>query len=130
MTHLLLNGYHQIKGITADKIKDMSFNSVNKFRKFINEVNPAFRVIIIRHFPPLPDGTSHPKYSHSGSQSRNLNNYFSWRDLAYGISNVEYWCSGPTHHCYQIEINGIKYISNQIGYMIDDQNPSSDVIKV
>ena len=68
------------------------------------------------HFPPTRSGTSHPKYL---AEKRTANSYFAWPNESIdklNLRNVVTWISGHTHWSYDFEKNGIRLISNQLGY--------------
>lgn len=161
-----LNDYKQINGISPKIVGGLSFEGVDKFRKFmkeeteidndedINDNNRKNRkIIVVTHFPPTKGGvddvggthhtTSDPKYFKNKLKSK-LNNYFSWEapgdimtsdnsqqpphDVA-DLSEREaraltVWCSGHTHFCYDFTAGGVRYLSNQVGYVSDGQRPS------
>lgn len=100
----------------------------NSLKKLLNEIKIANlenkKLIVITHFPPVRNNTSHPKYS---SQPDYLRNYFS-NDftesnlLLLGINekelynNIECWMSGHTHYSYDFKYK-TRFISNQFGYL-------------
>ena len=68
------------------------------------------------HFPPHRDGTSNPKYL---VQKSEINSYFAWPNGTlenFKLDNVLTWISGHTHWSYDFIENGVRLISNQIGY--------------
>lgn len=118
-----LNDYEQIEGITEEKVSKLSCRSIAKFNEFL--LNNDKKLIVVTHFPPLRNDTSHEKYNKSS-----LNNYFTWKfdDVIEDKSltkNIGIWCSGHTHHCYDFGRYGIRFISNQIGYREDEQCPNN-----
>lgn len=72
------------------------------------------RLVVITHHAPLEDNTSHPKHTHSpvsSSFSSDLEHLFGRPIVA--------WVFGHTHYCVNSTINGVKLVSNQLGY--DDE---------
>jgi len=60
--------------------------------------------------------TSHPKYL---AENRTANLYFVWPDDTlnkFKLNNVIAWVSGHTHWSYDFEKNGVRLISNKLGY--------------
>lgn len=76
------------------------------------------------HFPPIREGTTNPKYKF---KPEFIKNYFTWNNihLDLNISNIIGWISGHTHYSYEIDINNIKFISNQVGYKEEYLNNES-----
>jgi len=99
----------------------------NSLKKLFDEIKIANlenkKLIIITHFPPVRNNTSHPKYF---SQPDYLQNYFS-NDftesnlLSHEINekelynNIKCWMCGHTHYSYNF-IYKTRFISNQFGY--------------
>ena len=53
------------------------------------------------------------------AEKRNANLYFAWPDETLNklkLNNVIGWVSGHTHWSYDFEKNGVRLISNQLGY--------------
>lgn len=71
--------------------------------------------ILVTHFPPLRDGTSHPKYFPPNPYFANT-----LEDLNIDLKNIKAWISGHTHYSYNFEKDGIRYLSNQVGYPRED----------
>jgi UDP-2,3-diacylglucosamine pyrophosphatase LpxH len=80
-------------------------------------------IVCITHFPPIREGTSHPKYD---TQSVEIKEYFAndihntlFRETLPKSSIV---ISGHTHYSYDMILDDIRYISHQMGYRdeIDD----------
>jgi len=67
--------------------------------------------ILVTHFPPLRNGTSHPKYFPPNPYFANT-----LEDLDFNLKNVKAWLSGHTHFSYDFEKDGIRFLSNQFGY--------------
>lgn len=125
-------------------INEKYFNQLhfNSLKQLVNTVKESAitneKLIIITHFPPIKkingtnNTTSHVKFQ---SQPEYLANYFA-NDLiglnldTYGInetdfySNINLWISGHTHYSYDFTYNKTRFLSNQIGY-IGEQNMSN-----
>uniref|UniRef100_A0A6C0AE87 Calcineurin-like phosphoesterase domain-containing protein n=1 Tax=viral metagenome TaxID=1070528 RepID=A0A6C0AE87_9ZZZZ len=107
------------KYMTPKMMVDMSKSDLELFKTFIDKVNNeeiiCDSVLIISHFPPIRDGTSAPEYTGNELQA-----YFSWENMMKicGISckKIKTHVSGHTHWSYDFMIEGIRYISNQMGY--------------
>jgi len=87
----------------------------NSLKKLLDEVKKSNlenrKLIVITHFPPVRNNTSHPKYD---TQPDYIRNYFS-NDLEL-YNNIECWMSGHTHYSYDFIIKETRFISNQFGY--------------
>jgi hypothetical protein len=115
----------------------------NSLKNLVNIVkNTDKKLIIISHFPPLRKTkvqgnlTSHKMYE---SQPEYLANYFA-NNLTnenleqYEITEselfdkVKLWVSGHTHYSYDFEYMSTRFLSNQIGYIGDQDisNPKYD----
>lgn len=144
-----LNDFNQIKMKNSKNwtvpIDKEYFNKLhdNSLKNLINIVkNKDKKLIIISHFPPVrktkiqKNLTSHKNYE---SQPEYLANYF-----ANNLSNdkleqydtnekelfdkITLWVSGHTHYSYDFEYMGTRFLSNQIGYIgeQDMSNPKYD----
>jgi predicted phosphodiesterase len=105
----------------------------NSLKKLLDEVKIANlenkKLIVITHFPPVRNNTSHPKYSYQPNYLRNYfsNDFTEPNLLSLGINekelytNIECWISGHTHYSYDFKYK-TRFISNQLGYVneIDD----------
>ncbi len=84
-------------------------------------------VIMLTHFPPYRSGTSHSKFN---SEKGPIKEYFSWPNNTlndFNTSNILVWISGHTHYSYDfISDSGLRLISNQMGYMKEMMNGSSN----
>lgn len=93
------------------KLSGISFNGLKMHLE-----NTKKQTIVMTHFPPLRTGTSSPKYK---NQDPIIANYFSWPDSTldlFKITNVPLWISGHTHWSYDFEKDGVRFVSNQVGY--------------
>lgn len=69
------------------------------------------KVIVLTHHAPLTTGTSERQY-----EGKVFNHAFA-TDLAYLLKPpVVLWAFGHTHYCVDREVNGVKLVSNQLGY--------------
>jgi len=108
------NSKHNIS-LNKEYINSKSKFQLEELEKYLSNLNPNTKSIILTHFPPIRNGSSNPKYS---SQPEYLANYFSWNNIysKLSMSNVVGWISGHTHWCYDINISNVRFISNQMGY--------------
>lgn len=112
-----LNDYNKIKTqngkLKVINHKNIAEFQVLKFKEFI-ELN-LDNIIVITHFPPVKN-TSDPIF-----ESDKLNGYFSWNNFlqlnSIFTTKIKCWCSGHTHYSYDFFLDGIRYMSNQIGYL-------------
>lgn len=108
----------------------LNINYINKkskleFEKLLYYLkNNKTKTIIMTHFPPIREGTTNPKYKF---EPEFIKNYFTWNNIHFdlNISNIIGWISGHTHYSYEIDINNIKFISNQVGYKEEYLNNES-----
>jgi predicted phosphohydrolase len=103
-------------GITVDKFRSLHEQAV---KYLFNEINKKDKnLIIITHFPPSQNKTSHPKYDY---QEQYLKDYFA-SNIIDNIKDknhkIKGWIYGHTHYSNSIfnYINGIQLLSNQMGY--------------
>lgn len=103
--------------LTEEYVNLKSKIQLHELEKYLNNTssNTKTKSIILTHFPPIRNGSSNPIYS---SQPAYLANYFSWNNIysKLNMSNVVGWISGHTHWSYDINIGGMRFVSNQIGY--------------
>ena len=95
-------------------VKELSDAAFNKLQDYLNTTDK--KTIIITHFPPFEIGSINPMYLEEKSIPPS---YFSWNDDTLNklrLKNVLAWISGHTHWSYDLNKNGIRLISNQIGY--------------
>ena len=99
--------------INSNYIDILSKSQLNLLSNYLD--TSTTKNIIMTHFPPIREGSSNPKYS---SQPEYMANYFSWNNIykRLNMRNVVGWISGHTHWSYDININGTRFVSNQIGY--------------
>lgn len=103
--------------MTPKMMVKMSNDELEKFDIFLHKVNSGEilceSVIVITHFPPVRENTSAPKY-----RGNELQPYFSWHNIMENRScpKLKVWVSAHTHWSYNFILNGIRYISNQMGY--------------
>ena len=103
--------------IDENFIGELSKTQLNKLKLYLETRNKNIPLIIMTHFPPVRQGSSNPMYS---SQPIYISDYFSWNDihkiLNYTKNNISGWISGHTHWSYDMKKDGIRFISNQVGY--------------
>jgi predicted phosphodiesterase len=107
-------GKDTVVNLDINYVKELSDESFTSLQKYLNETDK--KTIVMTHFPPNRTGTSHPRYL---SEKRTANLYFAWPDGTlqnFNLDNVLTWISGHTHWSYDYVINGVRLISNQIGY--------------
>lgn len=107
-------GLDQVVDLDVPKVRELSNDSFKQLEDYLVRENK--KTIVVTHFPPTRKGTSHPKYL---SVKTNSNLYFAWPDNTlnnFRLNNVLAWISGHTHWSYDFEQNGIRLISNQLGY--------------
>lgn len=75
--------------------------------------------IVITHFPPIREGTSHPKYLKSGYSDYFTNDL---KEMKISTKNVPLWISGHTHFSYDITLKDTRFVSNQMGYIGEDSD--------
>lgn len=107
-------GLDQVVELDVPKVRELSNDSLNELKDYLSRENK--KTIVVTHFPPTRTGTSHPKYL---AENRTANLYFAWPDDTlnkFKLNNVIAWVSGHTHWSYDFEKNGVRLISNQLGY--------------
>ncbi len=111
-----LNDFNLIKGMTLEKMKQLNYEAIDYINKEIKTKSNFKRIIVLTHFPPLTYGVSDPKYEVKSNIS--TLSYFTnkWEKFNLSFENPIVWVSGHTHWSYDFKKNGIRYISNQIGY--------------
>lgn len=99
--------------LSSEFINKISDEQLCKLENYL--LNSNNKTLIITHFPPIRTGSSNPKYS---NQEEFLSNYFSWNNIYSKLKsdNISCWISGHTHWSYNINLSGIKFVSNQFGY--------------
>jgi predicted phosphodiesterase len=108
-------GLDQVVELDVPKVKELSNDSFKHLQDYLAGENK--KTIVITHFPPTRTGTSHPKYL---AENRSYNLYFAWPNDTlsnFKLNNVLAWISGHTHWSYDFHQNGIRLISNQLGYL-------------
>ena len=115
--------YHDSRG-WLQPISVQEFNRLHtRDREWLmSNLDPTRNTIILTHFPLTQKGTSSSKYQ---DQKQSIRNYYA-NDLhgellaklsSHGDSNPSVTViSGHTHFNYNFEQDGIRCISNQIGY--------------
>lgn len=139
-----LNDFNRIKMRNSKywrvPINKEYFNELhdNSLKNLINTVNESsIDLIIMTHFPPLRKTEKQKQFtSHSmhESQPAYMANYFANNLLDEKLANfdtneidfyskIKLWLSGHTHYSYNFTFNRTQFLSNQIGY-IGEQNLS------
>lgn len=100
-----------IKGLTRDKYNVLYKEALAYVKNTVD--NASNKVILITHFPPISKGVCDPEFENSI-----YNDYFTNKlnDLDVSLKNVKMWISGHTHYSYDIDKDGCKFVSNQLGY--------------
>jgi predicted phosphodiesterase len=106
----------QNKSVSLDInfVKELSREAFTQLETYLNKTDK--KTIIMTHFPPIQSGAIEPSLLEKNSI---LNLYSSWQDNTLdklNLTNVFLWISGHTHWSYDFEKNGIRLISNQLGY--------------
>ena len=119
-------GLDRVVDLDINYVRELSYESFDSLQNHLKQTKK--QTIVMTHFPPIRTGTSNPKYS---GQNPLLANYFSWNDDTIdklNIINLPVWISGHTHWSYDFERDGIRFISNQLGYKseIGDTNVNED----
>lgn len=107
-------GLDKVVDLDTRYVKELADDSFNSLQKYLNETDK--KTIVMTHFPPNRSGTSHPQYL---AQKKITNLYFAWPDGTlqnFNLNNVITWISGHTHWSYDFIQDGIRLISNQLGY--------------
>jgi predicted phosphohydrolase len=99
--------------VNSNYIDVLSKSQLNLMSNYLD--TSITKNIIMTHFPPIRQGSSNPKYL---TQPEYIANYFSWNNIykQLNMSNVIGWISGHTHWSYDINMDGIRFVSNQMGY--------------
>lgn len=126
---ILKEGISKPFELTPNDVNNLSSRDSTYISTYLNEesINQNKKCIIITHFPPQRTGTSHPKYS---KQSKFMQSYFSHPDGTLNklknTSNIVSWISGHTYYSYDlVSVEGVRLISNQIGYTSEVLNKES-----
>lgn len=130
-----INDFQSIKVnktcLTPKIMVKISKEELDKFISFIEKINSEVilceSLIVISHFPPIRNGTSSPRYRNSKLQS-----YFAWNNIMKKIEcpKLKIWISGHTHWSYDFIENGVRYFSNQIGYLFEKVKFSNGFFKL
>jgi predicted phosphodiesterase len=115
--------YHDSRG-WLQPISVQEFNRLHtRDREWLmSNLDPARNTIILTHFPLTQCGTSADKYQ---DQKMAIRNYYAndmHKELTarHEETNTAWTViSGHTHHNYNFELDGIRYVANQIGYPDD-----------
>ena len=122
------NDFVKIKEVN-DHINSKLGMSVQTFKRLHKESSDYLtseiskndkNLLVITHFPPTQQNTSHPKYK---SQSQAIRDYFASNmiDNVPQENKIKGWIFGHTHFSTSVELsNKIKLMSNQMGYPNED----------
>jgi predicted MPP superfamily phosphohydrolase len=91
--------------------------------KFIEkELGAAEDVIVLTHHAPLTVGTTNPKYE------GDVTNFAYATDLSrlFSAGTPKAWCFGHTHWQVDFEFNGVKILSNPMGYRTELKKNGQD----
>jgi predicted phosphodiesterase len=113
-----LNDFYSIQGWTTDKLRETSQYQRRKLLDYL-ETPTSMKRIVLTHFPLTQVGVSDPKYA---TQHPALREYFAW-ELADSLPKKESIAaiiSGHTHYSYDQNRNGVRLISNQLGYLREE----------
>lgn len=120
--------YHDSRG-WLQPISVQEFNRLHTLDHnwLLSNLDSTRNTIILTHFPLTQTGTSSDKYL---DQKLAIRNYYAnemHNELTSKRSNNElatHWTviSGHTHHNYNFDLDGIRYVANQIGYPDDTAN--------
>jgi len=112
--------FDKIKETRDGKLIPMSLETFKKMHqesieyiKHTLEYDKSIKTVVVTHFPPISNGTTHPKYSYSA-----YINYFSnsLSKMNIPTNNICTWISGHTHYSHSFNIDGCRFMSNQLGY--------------
>jgi hypothetical protein len=110
-----LNDFNHIKNLTYEKFIEMHNISFEFIKKTLHDTNDLIP-IIITHFPPLQENTSHPKYAKDINSSYFANDLHELDIPKKDMDKIPMWISGHTHYSYDITIDKCRFVSNQLGY--------------
>jgi predicted phosphohydrolase len=113
-----IKGGHKTVPITLEYFNQLHKNSYSKLIEYL-ELSSDDKNIIMTHFPPLMENTSHPKYS---LQDFSRKEYFANNfDVSCKVfKNVSCWISGHTHYSYNFLKDETRFVSNQLGYLKEE----------
>jgi predicted phosphohydrolase len=101
-------------GMSIETFKRLHKESVDYL---IGEISKNDKnLLVITHFPPTQQNTSHPKYK---NQSQIIRDYFASNmiDNIPKIHKIKSWIFGHTHYSTSVQLpNNIRLMSNQMGY--------------
>jgi hypothetical protein len=118
--------YHDARGwLQSISVQEFNRLHTRDHKWLMDNLDPTRNTIILTHFPLTQTGTSSSKYH---DQKQAIRNYYAnemHTELTARVSSQTetkaYWTviSGHTHHNYKFELDGILYVTNQIGYPDD-----------
>jgi len=103
---------NELVPLSIETFKQMHEESVTYIKQTLDN-DKIIKTVLITHFPPVTEGTFHPKYKNSIHV-----NYFSNNldKMGISVSNICTWISGHTHFSHNFVIDGCRFVSNQMGY--------------
>jgi len=104
--------------INLHEFRNLHHKDMYELEKYVME-HPAENILIMTHFPPIKLNACRPKYEDDIRESYFMNEIFKMHKKFNIHKNIKVWIYGHTHYSYTQEIDGILYISNQMGY--DDE---------
>lgn len=111
-----LADFYQISNVDGTSLSIQNYNDLHEsdlswLTNEISIINSKRKILIITHHAPHMEGTSAPQFKNSSISSAFAT------DLSYLISDpVIAWCAGHSHWSYNFDVNGVRLISNQMGY--------------
>ena len=118
-----INDFRYIKDHTIDKMNDYHVND----KKFIYDAvrTSNIPVVMLTHFPPL-SLHKHPRYPDSFATKYFYNNFVLNK---YCKENIKLWAYGHDHWATDFYHEGIRFVSNPIGYTGEDCNQFDSFFK-
>ncbi|KAF3938716.1 hypothetical protein ABW19_dt0209806 [Dactylella cylindrospora] len=119
-----LNDFRQIKGWTIDDHNAEHSIDIAWLRDSIEEIvetEPDRRIIVATHHAPSFKKTSAPQHEDSALNSAFCTGILEggqWRGWK-GKDMVKAWVFGHTHWCCDLNIGGVRVVSNQRGYWFE-----------
>lgn len=101
-----------LRRFTVEDCRDNHQTSLDWIKQNYNPDKPT---ILLTHFPINNIGTSHPKYH---TQLPEITSYF-LNDLHFEPSENLVCISGHTHYSHDYIKEGVRYLSNQKGYLTE-----------
>jgi hypothetical protein len=123
-----LNDFYRIENFTLKDYHNEHITDLTWLEKSILEIQenePNRQIIVVTHHAPILEGTSHPQFDNSPITSAFAS------DLSYLVkSPVVAFIFGHSHYSSNQVINGVRIISNQLGYPGEQAMTGSSIDKV